>query len=315
MHNRRQDTDLSATGGYAAAGPDVDVIVLTNDYELLGVLQDAASPEHILWHALSANEAVELLVGGRCGILIADLQVLRGDAPALLDKLQSQFPELVLLATGRRDQESVIGALVTSGHVYRFLHKPLSPARAAVFIDHAARRHIELSNATSPTRAAMKHLSQQSAPRSTLLGVLVGVIVLAGLWVMREPIGRMVDSLILEQPPAAPQGDPAIERNLAAARRAIADDRLTPPPRDNALDLYRAVLALQPDNAEARAAVQRLIGALEQQVADAIEANDTPRAARAFSNLQKADPDNPNLAELRQQLLALSRAQATSKKK
>jgi DNA-binding NarL/FixJ family response regulator len=146
MRNRRHDANTSVTGGRAAIfGPDVDVIVLTTDLELLGMLQEASGPEHILWHAQSANEAVELLVGGRCGVLIADLQVLRGEAAALLEKLQAQFPELVLLAMGRRDEEQSIGPLVTSGRVYRFLHKPLSPARANVFLSTAARRYVEIS--------------------------------------------------------------------------------------------------------------------------------------------------------------------------
>src|SRR5690606_39498857 len=63
---------------------------------------DASSPEHAIWHAPTADAAVDLLVGGRCGILIADLGTLRGEAAALLDRLHAQFPELVLMATGRR---------------------------------------------------------------------------------------------------------------------------------------------------------------------------------------------------------------------
>jgi hypothetical protein len=302
MQHRRQDTGPSATGGHAASGPDVDVIVLTDDFELLGVLQEAAGPEHILWHAESANEAVELLVGGRCGVLIADLQVLRGDAAALLERLQAQFPELVLLAMGRRDEESSIGPLVTSGRVYRFLHKPLSAARASVFVSTAARRHVELSNTASPAVTAVRQLAQQPAPRATLLGLVVGLVVLGGLWIMREPIGRMVDSVVLEQAAPAPKVDPAIKENSSAARRAFAEGRL-----DNALASYRKVLALQSDNAEALTAVQRIVDLLEQQVTDALRAGDIPQAAQAYSNLQNADPSNRNLGKLRQELLALSR--------
>lgn len=308
MHNRRHDANLSATGPRAApVGPDVDVIVLTTDFELLGMLQDAAGPEHIIWHAQSANEAVELLVGGRCGVLIADLQVLRGDAAALLERLQAQFPELVLLAMGRRDEESAIGPLVTSGRVYRFLHKPLSPARANVFISTAARRHIELSNTTSPAIAAVRQLAQQPAPRATLLGVVVGIVVLGGLWMMREPIGRTIDSLVAKPEPPAPIVNPAIAENLAAAREAFEDGRLAQPERDDALSRYRTVLALQADNSEALTGVQRVLDALEQDVVDALNDRDIPRAAQAFSILQKADPMNRDINKLREQLLALSR--------
>lgn len=309
MQNRRHDSNHSATGARAApVSPDVDVIVLTTDFELLGMLQDAAGPEHIIWHAQSANEAVELLVGGRCGVLIADLQVLRGGAAALLERLQAQFPELVLLAMGRRDEESSIGPLVTSGRVYRFLHKPLSPARASVFISTAARRYVELSTiASSPTITAVMQLAQQPAPRATLLGVVVGLVVLGGLWTVREPIGRMIDSAVIGPAAPAPTVNPAIAENLAAAREAFEDGRLAPPEPDNALDRYRTVLALQSDDSEALTGVQRVLDVLEQDVVDALNDRDIPRAAQAFSVLQKADPENRDLNQLRERLLALSR--------
>ena len=309
MQNRRHDTNRSATGPRPApGGPDVDVIVLTTDFDLLAMLQEAAGPEHIIWHAQSANEAVELLVGGRCGVLIADLQVLRGDAAALLERLQAQFPELVLLAMGRRDEEGSIGPLVTSGRVYRFLHKPLSPARANVFISTAARRHVELSTTTSsPAIAAVRQLAQQPAPRATLLGVVVCIVVLGGLWMMREPIGRMIDSALVEPAAPVPAVNPAIAENLAAAREAFEEGRLAPPEPDNALNRYRAVLAMQSDNSEALTGVQRVLDALEQDVVDALNDRDIPRAAQAFSVLQRADPMHRDINILREQLLALSR--------
>lgn len=309
MRNRRHDANLSATD--ARAAPDVDVIVLTTDFDLLGLLQDAAGPEHIIWHAQSANEAVELLVGGRCGVLIADLQVLGRDAAALLERLQAQFPELVLLAMGRRDEESAIGPLVTSGRIYRFLHKPLSPARASVFISTAARRYVELSTTTSsPAIAAVKQLAQQRAPRATFLSVVIGIAVVGGLWMMREPIGRLIDSAVREPAAPVPVINPAIAQNLAAAREAFETGRLAPPEPDNALDRYRSVLALQSDNAEALTGVRRVLDALEQNVVDALNDRDIPRAAQAFSVLQKADPMNRDINRLREQLLALSRGKS-----
>ena len=45
-------------------------------------------------------------------------------------------------------------------------------------------------------------------------------------------------------------------------------------------------------------------------VADAIRERDTPRAAQAFLTLQSADPTNPNLEKLRDELLTLSRSKA-----
>ena len=76
-----------------------------------------------------------------------DLGALRGDAAALLDRLHAQFPELILMATGRRDEEHSVAMLVSDGRIYRFLHKPVSPARANLFLAAATRRYNEMRNA------------------------------------------------------------------------------------------------------------------------------------------------------------------------
>jgi hypothetical protein len=314
MQSRRPDANLSPVDGRPSpAGPDVDVIVLTTDLELLAILQDASGPEHILWHAQSTDETVELLVDGRCGVLIADLQDLRGAATALLVRLQLQFPELVLLAMGRREEENSIGPLVTSGRVYRFLHKPVSPARASLFISTAARRHVELSNTASPAMAAVRHFTQP-AHKATFLGFLVGLAALAAIWWLREPIERLAGQLSPPPKSAAQETTPLIEERLAAARRALMAGRMAPPQSDSALESYRGVLALQGDNQEALAGVTRIIAALEKKFLVAIDARDTPKAAAAFSALQNADPEHPRLEELRQQLLTLSRGKTTKKK-
>ncbi|MGH8241064.1 MAG: hypothetical protein ACREXP_29150, partial [Steroidobacteraceae bacterium] len=99
MHSTRQDPTLAALQAAAGLpGHVLDVVVLTSDPGVLATLREAAGPEHAIWHAPSADTAVDLLVGGRCSILIADLGALRGDAAALLDPLHAHFPELVLMA-------------------------------------------------------------------------------------------------------------------------------------------------------------------------------------------------------------------------
>ena len=320
MQSPRPDADRSSTGGrISLSRADVDVIVLTTDLGLLEILQDASGPEHILWHAQSTDEAVSLLVGGRCGVLIFDLQVLRntaealrGSVGALLVRLQLQFPELVLLAMGRREEENSIGPLVTSGRVYRFLHKPVSPERAALFISTAARRHIELSNTMSPAMAAVRQFTQP-VHRATFFGVIVGIMALAAIWWMRTPAERMAGQLDPPSDSVSQETAPVINLRLAAARRALTAGRLTPPQRDNALDRYKSVLALQSDNEEALAGVKQIVAALENQFTEAIRVRDTPKAALAFSILQNADPRHPRINEFRQQLLALSRSKAAKK--
>jgi DNA-binding response OmpR family regulator len=175
VHSTRQDPNLAALqAGAGLPGHVLDVVVLTSDPGLLATLREAGGPEHAIWHAPSADNAVDLLVGGRCSILIADLGALRGDAAALLDRLHAQFPELILMATGRRDEEHSVAMLVSDQRIYRFLHKPVSPARANLFLSAATRRYHELRNAVPIDLITGKHV----VPRSNTTAIVVSLVVL-----------------------------------------------------------------------------------------------------------------------------------------
>lgn len=309
MHRREHDASFTAlNAGGANTGHIVDVVVLTTDDSLLATLQDGVGTEHALWHAPSADAAVDLLVGGRCGILIVDLQIIvRGDAAALLERLQNQFPELVLLATGRREEEGTVAGLISKGCVYRFLHKPVSPARANLFLAAATRRHHELSENASPVLAAAKQLTQPSHRIRLIAGgavVLVLVLTLVLIWSQRDT----QPSAIHASPATTPQPPLSIDDELAAAKVALAAGRLSPPHDDNALNHYQAVLSVQADNAAARAGVQQIVDSLAMQVAAALQNRDAPAANQALITLQAAQPKHPRLEVLRAQLLALSRS-------
>jgi len=319
MHSRRPDPSFIAPAGASLAENPVDVVVLTTDAALLETLQEAVNPEHALWHARSADATVELLVGGHCGILIADLQVLRTDAARLLERLQAQFPELVLLATGRREEEHAVASLVGSGRVYRFLHKPVSPARASLFLSAATRRYIENRGSASPALAAVRPFTQPSSRTGTIIAAVVAVGVLLLAW-MYWPRGQHQqppqDVAAVNQPEtgkasAAKAGTSAaanfIPDHLAAAQQALAAGRLSSPPGDNALDHYRAVLAKEAGNKTALAGAAQVIDSLEAQVTAALTARDLPRAAVALTALQHAQPEHPRLDSLRSELLTLSR--------
>lgn len=202
MQRQQNDANLAAFHAHGAPlGRAVDVVVLSNDDTLLLTLQDAAGVEHAVWHAPSADAAVELLVSGHCGVLIVDLQAVHSDAAALFERLQAQFPELALLATGARKEEGAIGTLISSGCVYRFLHKPVSPARATQFLGAAARRHYELAANASQSMTTVKQLAQPST-RNPLLGgaAVVATLALVAVWFFSRPAAPPVSQSVIEEP-------------------------------------------------------------------------------------------------------------------
>lgn len=309
MHRRQHDASFTAlNAGGTNPGDIVDVAVLTADDGLLATLQDAVGAEHALWHAPSADAAVDLLVGGRCGILIVDLQlIVRGEAPALLERLQNQFPELVLLATGRREEEGTVAGLISKGCVYRFLHKPVSPARANLFLAAATRRYHELSDGASPALTSVKQPTQPSQRIRLIAGsaaVLIFVLALSLIWSRHD--ARPVANATPTQAAVFPAV--SIDEQLAAAQAALDAGRLSAPHSDNALNHYRAVLSVQADNAVALAGVRKILDSLATQVTTALQNRDAPAANHALMTLQAAQPEHPRLDALRVQLLALSRS-------
>jgi protein TonB len=312
VHSTRQDPNLAALqAGAGLPGHVLDVVVLTSDPGVLATLREAAGPEHAIWHAPAADSAVDLLVGGRCSILIADLGALRGDAAALLDRLHAQFPELILMATGRRDEEHSVAMLVSDQRIYRFLHKPVSPARANLFLQAASRRYHELRNAVPINLVTGKHV----VPRSNATAIVVGLVVLlsaaagAAYWwqAHNEPAAvtpppRAVGTLTQEE---------QIADYLARGEMALATDRLTAPRGNNAVEYFRGVLALQPDNVGAHTGLERVGMKLEARVLEALQARDPARGATALATLQNAVPEYPRLDVLRTELVTLSRSART----
>jgi TonB family protein len=310
VQSTRHDPSLAALqAGAGLPGHVLDVVVLTSDPGVLATLREAAGPEHAIWHAPSADNAVDLLVGGRCSILIADLGALRGDAAALLDRLHAQFPELILMATGRRDEEHSVAMLVSDQRIYRFLHKPVSPARANLFLSAATRRYNELRHAEPVHMTTAKQIAAQ--PRSSAIVVSIAFLLIVATAVAVWFMTREEPAPIAPPPPRqagtlTPQEQ--IADYLARGQMAIVTDRLIDPRGNNAVEYFRSVLALQPDNADALAGLQRVGAALEVDVIEALQAQSPARGATALATLQRAVPDYPRLDALRAELLALSRS-------
>lgn len=309
MPSTRPEDFLSTVRTTAARpGQVLDVVVLTSDASLLEALRSGAGSEHALWDVPSADAAVDYLVGGRCDVLIADVGTVGGDVAALIDRLQAQFPELILMATGRREEQGAVAALLSSGRLYRFLHKPISPGRAFQFLNAATRRYNELRDVqpialqTVRTMARKRpYLGKAAAAAGGILAAVVAFVI----WQSRDQ--GLPATLQMTQVADAPVEN-VIKSKLGSAQIAYLSGRLLDPRGDNALEYYRAVLAMQADNADAKAGVQKVIDTLEQRVVKALEERNAPRVVKAWAALQRAAPGHPRLDTLRAQLLALSRA-------
>jgi periplasmic protein TonB len=292
------------------ARPDavlVDVVVLTPETGLYEAARGAVGERNPVWRARSADEAADLLVTGRCGVLLIDLAAASSRAPELIEQVVAQFPDVVVCVAGTRADEPALASLISDGLVYRFMHKPTSARRAGMFLQAAIRRHAELRAGRAQMASLLPMLQrlhrEAGWPRRYLVGLgTLTVAIAAALFV---EFGG--DAIAPEAAPAAavPVVAATADRSdpfLARARAALQAGRLEAPEGRNALDLYHAVLLAEPDRDEARAGLEstiaRLLGLAERHVAE----GRSTEARRLMRRVLGVVPTHPEALSLVQRL-------------
>lgn len=281
----------------------VDVLVLSEDLLLFDAIRGAIGERNPVWRARSAEEAVDLLLTGRCGVLLVDMAAVSTMPATLITEIVAQFPDAVVVVAGRLEDEALLAGLISNGCVYRFMHKPITAKRAGMFLSAAVRRHVELrqSHSTQPLLPLATMIPSRFDP-SKWLFVAAGVaIFIALLWLF---LGGGLN-LLTDPPAPAPAPRPAATATrpladpvLSRARAAFVAGRFEAPSGRNALDLYAAVLLSRPDQAEARAGLDQTIEHLVSVARQAEADGNRSEARRLLARMQSADAANPAVAGL-----------------
>jgi serine/threonine protein kinase len=101
-----------------------------------------------------------------------------------------------------------------------------------------------------------------------------------------------------------PSDQDLIQGYLAAAKKAMKAVRLTTPVRDNAYKYYQMVLAIEPDNREARAGLQRIVDRYVWFIKKAKSQGKLGLAKRTLKKAESVLPDDPELQSIRAELAA-----------
>lgn len=290
----------------------VDVVLLTADAELFQSTKHAVGERNPVWRARTAEEAADLLITGRCGVLVVDTAALSQQPDTLIEQIVEQFPDVVVCVAGTRDDEPLLAPLISNGLVYRFMHKPTSARRAGMFLQAAIKRHVERrdgAEAADPLRPILRGLSRPTAgmPRGYL--ALIGIVALA----LTVPLflGDDTDSSasahVNPTPPATvavtrPRSAVAANPVLSRARAALQAGRLEAPEGRNALDLFQAVLLAQPDQAEAQVSLARTIDLLLARARQEADAGRETEAIRLVQRVLGVAPDHQAAQALARQL-------------
>ena len=281
---------------FSLASEIVELVVLTRDDAFLQTLREAVGGSRRLWHVLSSDKVSDLLVAGQVGILVLDVLALNETATVFVSQIKRQFPDLVVVVAGNRQAETQLASLISVGLIYRFIHKPMSPARARLFADAAVKRYDEQRRRVSI--APVKPPSAPTNPR-LLIGAGCGVLAMIAAAVGYLHNASRDESLRSEFAIPAPAESPLLTRAAAA----LAANRLAPPATDNALDLYLQQLARNPSDAAARAGLAEVHERLLARAENALLEERLDEAAAAIETARKSGVESGRIAFLNAQLV------------
>ena len=188
--------------------------------------------------------------------------------------------------------------------MYRFIHKPMSPARARLFAEAAIKKYEDQRRRAAET--PLRKIAPPSNPAWLIGGAIASLLIVGGIaW-----IAHRSNSEEPALPPLSETAKPApVESGiLSRAAAALAANRLTEPPGDNALELYLQLQARNPADSDARLGLAEVHERLLARAENALLEERLDEAAAAIEIARKSGVENGRIAFLTAQL-AKSREQ------
>jgi protein TonB len=299
------EDDGDRSFAFNLASDIVELVVLTGDGAFLQTLREALGGSRRLWHVPSSDKVGDLLVAGEVGILVLDSQALQNPPAGVITYIKNQFPDLVVVLAGDRDVENSVAPLISDGTIYRFIHKPMSPGRAKLFVEAAVKRHADQRRRRAQAPAVVA--SPRMPAGLLVIAVLgIGLVCVGALLALRShsqaSLRQAADA------GAATAATPSMLLQQAAA--ALAANRLTEPSGNNALELYLRELSLDPGSSAARAGLAEIRERLYARAQVALLEERLDPAATAIETARKAGVESGRIALL---LAELSKARDEAK--
>jgi protein TonB len=287
----------TAATPYRQAFPARSLIALTHDGQLLAILRRVSDNQHAVHAVGSEVDLSGALMAQNAGVAILDCAALATNVTALAQRLQAQFPELVLIVAGSADDQGLVAAQITDGTVHRFLHKPFSEQRVRLFAESAWKRQ-EQADALPEIHAPARRTQQRNGTGKWWVALL-GVLVVSGAgaaWLF------MQSRAPLHGAAAASDADAALEALITHADQALAAGRLVAPQDDNAAALYRAALQRSPNDTRAVSGLEQVIEHLLTNADQALQQRQLDAAQQLVEQARALSANHPRVAFLAAQI-------------
>ncbi len=321
----RVDLDEVTDSDEAAA-----VLALPADNGFVATIAEAlVDPQDVQW-VTNAKEILGATQQRETSVLVIDAAVGVSQLPPFVSNLKRARPNLVIIVAGERADSSDLIELVSSGHVFRLLFKPLSQGLTRLAIEAGLLREAADPDPDTTETAEDSFDGLRWWLPYAVGGALMVTLVAALLaWLMIDSEPALVSAqppdaevAAVAQPPVAPATPPArpepqpveqaapqsqtqpgpTEQLLARARLAIAEGRYVVPAEDNAAAHYRQVLVLEPDNPEARSGLESITDALLARAEQALVEGRPEEAREALGAASEVQPSHHRIAFLTSQI-------------
>ena len=284
------------------------LIVLSNDGALVETLQVLGHDHDIFTVGVESDLAAQL-IAEHAGVAIIDAAAVTSPVERLTDRLKTQFPDLVLIVAGGVDDQSALAAQITSGTVYRFLHKPVSEQRVRLFVEAAWRRHTQEHADVTDILAATTVLPplRRTLPPALLVGggAALGALALFSVWLaLRKPEVSQPSGVAgaASEGSLATVRDEVLEAMLARAGKAFAAGAYVSPPEENATDLYRQALRRNANDPRAGEGLEKVIDRLLSAAEEQLLAQHIDEAQKLTDEARAIKPDHVRVAFLTAQI-------------
>lgn len=148
---------------------DPEVLVLTQDADLLEGVNLAIGPQYAVRDADSIDAALRILSEYPIGVLITDTAVNQEEIDALTRTLKHEVPELVTIIASERSDAALLIGLINHGQIFRFLLKPLQIAQTRIWLNSAMTKYAELcANSDEKLRYTVARSAEVEASNSGL---------------------------------------------------------------------------------------------------------------------------------------------------
>src|SRR5690606_14314166 len=116
------------------------------------------------------------------GVLVADTAATT-DVAALVAQLTQHFPELVVVAAGKREDSGALMQLTATGRIFRFLLTPLTHGQTRLALEAAVTQHNGLVAAGTRQSSGSRTTDGARNYVPTYAALTVGLlIVVGGIW-------------------------------------------------------------------------------------------------------------------------------------